>query len=113
MAAGSLSCFQAVIAAFVSAAVIFATRAFPFALFSRREPPVILRFIEKNIPPLVMAILLVYCLKSVRFTQSPFGVPELAALAVTAAAHLWKGNPMLSIFGGTAVFMLLCRLWGV
>jgi branched-subunit amino acid transport protein AzlD len=40
----------------------------------------------------------------------PYGVPELVALAVTIGAHLWKGNPMLSIFGGTAVFMVLSRV---
>jgi branched-subunit amino acid transport protein AzlD len=105
-----LSISQLIVAVFVSALVIFATRAFPFVLFSKRDPPALLRFIEKNIPPMVMAILLVYCLKSVRFTASPYGIPELAALAVTIGAHLWKGNPMISIFGGTAVFMVLSRV---
>ena len=105
-----LSISQVAAAVFVSGAVIFATRAFPFVVFSKRDPPSLLRFIEKNIPPMVMVILLVYCLKSVRFTSSPYGVPELAALAVTVGAHLWKGNPMLSIFGGTAVFMALSRM---
>jgi branched-subunit amino acid transport protein AzlD len=32
--------------------IILATRAFPFALFSRREPPRIIRFIERfTLPP--------------------------------------------------------------
>jgi branched-subunit amino acid transport protein AzlD len=106
----SLTVAQSVIAAVVSGVVIFCTRAFPFVLFSKQEPPEILRFIEKNIPPMVMAILLVYCFKSVRFTREPYGIPELVALGVTVAAHLWKGNPMISIFGGTGVFMFLNRI---
>ena len=37
---------------------------------------------------------------------------QLAAAAFTAALHLWKGNTLLSITGGTACYMLLLRLLG-
>jgi Predicted branched-chain amino acid permeases (azaleucine resistance) len=97
-------------ATFVSALVIAATRAFPFVLFSRRDPPRIIIFIEKYIPPMVMAILVVYCLKDVKFTSQPWGVPSLAALALTVILHLWKRNPMISIFGGTILYMILSRV---
>jgi branched-subunit amino acid transport protein AzlD len=93
-----------------SALVVFATRAFPFVLFTKRKPPAILRFIEKYIPPMVMAILLVYCFKSVQFTAFPFGIPSLAALALTVALHVWKGNAMLSIVSGTVLYMALIKL---
>lgn len=98
---------NALIATLIAALVIFATRLFPFALFSKREPPSILRFIEKYIPPMIMAILLIYCLKDVDFATRPFGLPQLIALCITMASYLWKGNSMVSIFGGTIVFMLL------
>ena len=103
----SLSLNAAILATLVAALVIFATRLFPFALFSKRQPPPILRFIEKYIPPMIMAILLIYCLKAVDFTTKPFGLPQIAALAVTVITYLWKSNAMVSIFGGTAVYMLL------
>lgn len=106
----SLSLNAALLATLVSALVIFITRLFPFALFSKREPPPLLRFIEKYIPPMIMAILLVYCLKDVDFAHHPFGLPQLVALAVTVISHLWKGNAMVSIFGGTIVFMVLRNL---
>ncbi len=106
----SLSLNSALLATLVSALVIFATRLFPFALFSKREPPPLLRFIEKYIPPMIMAILLVYCLKDVNFARRPFGLPQLVALAVTVTSHLWRGNAMISIFGGTIVFMVLRNL---
>lgn len=106
----SLSLEQAIIAALIGALVIFFTRAFPFLLFSKREPPAIIRFIEKYIPPMVMAVLLVYCFKDVEFTSIPFGLPELIGLLVTVFLHLWKSNSMLSIFGGTILYMVLIRL---
>lgn len=98
---------NALIATLIAALVIFTTRLFPFALFSKGEPPSILRFIEKYIPPMIMAILLIYCLKDVDFATRPFGLPQLIALLVTVVSYLWKGNSMVSIFGGTIVFMLL------
>ena len=106
----SLTLNNALLATLIAALVIFGTRLFPFALFSKREPPSILRFIEKYIPPMIMAILLIYCLKDVNFTARPFGLPQLIALIVTVASYLWKGNSMVSIFGGTIVFMLLQKM---
>ncbi|HAH63421.1 MAG TPA: branched-chain amino acid transport [Treponema sp.] len=97
-------------AVFVSALVILATRAFPFLLFSRRNPPRIICFIEKYIPPMVMAILVVYCLKDIRFESKPWGLPSFTALAFTTVLHLWRRNPMISIFGGTIVYMILSRM---
>ncbi len=101
---------MAVIAVVLMALIIFAARAFPFVLFSRRKPPGILLFIEKYIPPMIMAVLVIYCLKTVSFTDPPWGVPELAALLFVTAVHLWRKNAMLSIFGGTILYMVLIRV---
>jgi Predicted branched-chain amino acid permeases (azaleucine resistance) len=98
---------EALIAVPLMALVILATRAFPFVLFSHRDPPKAIRFVERFIPPMVMAVLVVYCLKDIRWTVMPSGIRELAALALVVALHLWKKNAMLSIFGGTAFYMLL------
>ncbi|MDR2898256.1 MAG: AzlD domain-containing protein [Spirochaetaceae bacterium] len=97
----------ALLAAILMALVIFATRAFPFVLFSRRKPPKLLIFIEKYIPPMIMAVLVVYCFKSVSFTVAPFGIPELGSLLFVVLVHLWQKNAMLSIFGGTILYMVL------
>jgi branched-subunit amino acid transport protein AzlD len=100
----------ALIATILMALIIFAERAFPFVLFSRRKPPKILQFIQKLLPPMIMAVLVVYCFKSVSFSTHPFGIPELAALLFVTIMHLWQKNAMLSIFGGTIVYMVLIRL---
>ena len=98
---------DALVAVFCMGLVILATRAFPFLLFSRRDPPSVIRFVEKYIPPMVMAVLVVYCLKDITWTAWPSGLREIGALALVVALHVWKKNAMLSIFGGTALYMLL------
>jgi branched-subunit amino acid transport protein AzlD len=37
-------------------------------------------------------------------------VPVLSAAALSLVAQLWKGNFLLSILGGTALYMILTRL---
>lgn len=102
-----LSLKQALIATFASALTILFTRAFSFILFAKKDPPKIVRFVEKYIPPMVMAILLVDCLKGVKVTASPFGIPQLVGLVFTIVTYIWKRNSMVSIFGGTAIYMIL------
>ena len=74
------------------------TRWLPFLLFP-----------ENRQPPAVMGLLVVYCLKSVTPLAFPYGAPEAIAIAVTALLHGWKRNVLLSIAGGTAVYMLLVQ----
>lgn len=101
---------HALTATVLMALVTLTTRAFPFLLFSRRDPPAVIRFVEKFIPPMVMAVLIVYCLKDISWTVLPSGLREIAALIVVGTLHIWKKNAMLSIFGGTAFYMILLRI---
>ena len=103
----SLSLSAVLVATACCGLLTFLLRAFPFLLFSKREPPALIIFIEKYIPSLVIASLLVYCLKDTQVTAAPFGIPAVLALACTLALHLWRGNAMISIFGSTAVYMIL------
>lgn len=97
---------QALLASIVFALIILATRAFPFLLFSRRNPPKLLQFIEQSIPPAVMAILVLYSLKDIPWNGTA-PLPCGAALCTAVLLHAWKKNALLSIFASTAVFMLL------
>lgn len=94
----------------VSGLIIYGTRLLPFAVFSRRTPGAFVRFVEKYIPSVIMAVLVVYCYKDVPFSAAPFGIPHIAGAAVTAIVHLSCRNAMASIFSGTAVYMVLSRL---
>jgi branched-subunit amino acid transport protein AzlD len=86
------------------------TRAAPFLFFARRKPPRAILFVERNFPPIILTILVFYTLGGVKFSAPPYGVPVLLAVAATILLHAWRGNYLLSIFGGTAFYMLLLRL---
>lgn len=94
----------------VVALVTLAIRALPFLLFSHGNPPRVITYLGRVLPPTVMAILVVYCLKGVSFGALSGFAPALLAVAATAALHVWKRSTLLSIAGGTAVYMLLIRM---
>lgn len=48
-------------------------------------------------------------LKNVSILSGSHGLPELIAIVVVAALHLWKKQMLLSIAGGTVVYMLLVQ----
>ena len=91
----------------VMAVVTFGTRIAPFVLFGKgKETPKYIVYIGNYLPPAVMAMLIVYCLKNVRFTTFPFGMPELMGIASVAILHVWKRNNLVSILGGTVIYMI-------
>ncbi|MCR5318646.1 MAG: AzlD domain-containing protein [Treponema sp.] len=104
---GKLSLLFAIGAVFVCGAIIFFERAFSFILFSRKEPPPLVKFIEQYIPSMIIAILLVYCFKDINFTIFPYGLPAFAGLAFAVLVNLAVKNSMVSIFGATALYMIL------
>lgn len=53
-----------------------------------------------------MTLLVMYCLKGVQWTSGNHGLPELVSLAVVVSAHLLFKNALISIFSGTAIYML-------
>lgn len=100
----------AIAAIAVMAAVTFLTRALPFLLFERgsRAPRVVL-YLGRYLPPAVIAMLIVYCLRDVSFASASGWAPALIASAAVVALHLWKKNNLLSILGGTVLYMVLVQ----
>ncbi len=98
------------LAVVVMTAVTYFTRAVPFLFFAKRQPPPLLDFLQRYMPPVVMAILVFASYKDIDYRAAPFGVPALVAGAVTAVLHFWKRNVLLSIVGGTALYMALIRV---
>ena len=95
----------------VVALVTIGLRFLPFLIFgeNRKTPPVI-AYLGQVLPFAIMGMLVVYCLKDVRLTAAPFGIPELLGCAVVALLHVWKRNTLLSIGVGTVCYMLLVQL---
>lgn len=86
------------------------TRWLPFLLFPEdREPPRMVTDLGRLLPAAMMGLLVVYCLKGAVWTAPPHGAPEvLAVLAVVLLYRRW-GNVLLSIVGGTALYMMLVQ----
>ena len=100
----------AVAAIAVMAVITFLTRALPFLLFDRGDhPPKIVLYLGKVLPPAIIAMLIVYCLKGVTFTTLAGWLPTLLAGVTAVLLHVWKGNDLLSIFGATGLYMVLVQ----
>lgn len=87
------------------------TRFLPFLVFPAGKPtPKYIQYLGKVLPAAVFGLLVVYCLKGVDVLAGSHGLPELIAIAVVVALHLWKRQMLLSIAGGTVCYMLLVQL---
>ena len=95
----------------VSAVITFLLRALPFIAFGGgRKMPQWLERLGQMLPAAIMAVLVVYCLKDIGGDFVGTGIPKLAAAAVVAISYKLKHNMLLSVFGGTAVYMLIIYL---
>ena len=101
-----LSPYQALITILAVSAGVMVTRFLPFILF-RGEKKMSPKFenLKELIPPAMMGLLVVYCLKDVSFTSPPYGIAEIVSVVTVILLHQWKRNSLLSIFGGVAVYM--------
>lgn len=85
------------------------TRFLPFLIFPEgKTPPAAVTYLGTVLPYAVIGLLVVYCLKDAVFT-SWHGLPELIAILFTALVHKWWNNTLLSIAGGTILYMILVQ----
>ena len=81
------------------AGTIFFTRLCPFLFFPPGKPiPPVIQYLGKVLPPAVIGMLVIYCLKAVSI-----------AVAVVILLHVWKRNNLLSIGVGTVLYMVLIQ----
>ena len=95
----------------VIALVTAALRFLPFWVFPEgRKRPQIITYLGTVLPYAIMAMLVVYCLRGTPILGPTHGLPELIAVLIVAALHLWKHNTLLSVFGGTVCYMVLVQV---
>jgi len=85
------------------------TRGLPYLLFARKAPPGWVVWLGNALPSAIMVILVVYCLRDTQWTAAPYGAAELISVLVVAGLQGWKKNTLVSIFAGTACYMVLIR----
>lgn len=100
-----------ILAVSASAVITFLLRALPFLLFhGDRKMPEWLARLGSVLPSAIMAVLIVYCLRGAKGDVTHRGVPGLIAVLLTAVIYRRKHQTLLSIFLGTAVYMMLIRV---
>ena len=101
---------QQILTIFLMAACVILTRALPFVLFwDKNKIPRFVLFLEKYLASAVFGMLVVYCLKDIRFATGNHGLPQAMAIAVCVLLHLWKKNLLLTIAGGTIAYMIIVQ----
>lgn len=93
----------------VIALVTVCIRALPFLVFKNKSNPII-EYLGDVLPYAIMAMLVVYCLKGVDFLAGYHGICEIIGVGSVILLHLYKRNILLSIFGGTIIYMLCVQV---
>lgn len=102
---------QTLLMIFATALGTMLTRFIPFLLFpDSKEPPETVTYLGKVLPPAMMGLLVVYCLRNVSFTGPSYGLPEIISVAAIVVLHKLKGNVLLSIGAGTVLYMFLVQM---
>lgn len=85
------------------------TRFLPFLIFpADKTPPAFIKFLGKVLPNAVIGLLVIYSLKDAVFSDFHC-LPELIAIIFVIVLHEWKNNMLLSIAGGTILYMFLVQ----
>ena len=95
----------------VSAMITFGLRLLPFLIFRNdNEIPDMIKRLGGILPPDIMAILIIYCLKDIGNNFIADGIWRLAAVLIVVVSYKWKHNTLLSILLGTVSYMLLLHI---
>ena len=93
----------------ISGAVTVMLRVLPFVAFGKRRPEFV-EYLGRVLPPAVMGMLAVYCLRGVDIFGGSHGLPEIIACVVVVMLHVWRRNTLLTIAAGTGVYMFLVQV---
>lgn len=92
------------------AAITFGSRLLPFLLFGRgKEPSGWVVYLGRYLPPAMIALLVVYCVKDIAFTMLGGWLPYLIAGAAVVLLQWKTRNDLVSIFTGTVLYMILVQ----
>jgi branched-subunit amino acid transport protein AzlD len=92
----------------VIALVTYLIRLLPFLIFGgNKRTPEWINYLGRYLPPAVMGMLIVYSIKDTSLLQLSASIPVAVAISATILIHVWKRNNLLSILGGTGLYMFL------
>ena len=95
----------------VVAIVTLGLRAVPFIIFGNRSLPKSIQYLGRVLPPTIMTVLVIYCLRNTSFAVFPFGIPEIISCVLVVIIQFIRNNMYLSIIIGTFCYMFLIRVF--
>ena len=104
----STASHSAILVAVMSLVTIL-LRFLPFLVFRKKVPPCI-TYLGRVLPPAIIGMLVIYCLKDVSILSKPFGIPELIAAICVVGLQVWRRNSLVSILTGTVVYMVMVQM---
>lgn len=94
----------------VMGSMVFATRLLPFLIFpEHKKTPKYIQYLSNVLSFSVMGLLVVYCIRTITPLTYPYGLPEFISVAAVVLLHIWKKNNLLSMIGGTILYMFLVQ----
>ncbi|MCG7381726.1 branched-chain amino acid transporter permease [Paenibacillus sp. ACRRY] len=86
------------------------TRFIPFILFPPGRPtPKYVQYLGKVLPSAALGLLVIYSIKDISFFSESYGIPEILSILIVILLHYWKRNMLLSIAGGTLLYMIFVQ----
>ena len=86
-------------------------RYLPFIIFSNnKRNPMFIRSLGNNLPLAAIGLLVIYCLKDISFISGSYGIPEIISILFIVISYYKTKNNLISIFGGTFIYLLLVNL---
>ena len=92
------------------ALVTIALRFIPFIFLNDKKEYKTLNYLSKVLPCAIMGMLVIYCIKDVKFDSARNFVPTFIASAVVAFSYILKRKTLLSILLGTFIYMFLLQV---
>ena len=97
---------------FVIAIANLITRYLQYFIMPKEIPPFI-NYISNILPNVIIAMLVVYCLKDVNMLEPFYGLKEFLSILVVVILHISIKIPIVSILGGVICYMILVQKVGI
>ena len=97
---------------FIGFLATFGARLLPYLLFRSKKEGQRLEFIQKNMPLVIMVVLVFYTLFGLDFSTFESTLVGLGACALVLLLQIFFKNALLSMFAGVCFYMLLLRFFG-
>ena len=91
----------------------FITRALPFVALAQVRSHSILDRFGKSLPPMIMVVLVCFGLMSLEIDSVDRGGLSALALFIVITLHAFFRHPLLSILGGTGVYVVGIQGFGL